>query len=307
MKKASGKADGGVRGRLARLLRRAGGGLRDAVYPPNVTCDVCGAELVAETRYNLCAGCAEEMPFIEGHRCVCCGLPVNDEAEWCLRCMNTESVFRVHRSPLVYAGKARTLVYSLKFGGKKYIATLFGAMMSDTFLSCGMEGEIIVPVPMTDRERRKRGFNQAELIARGIGARLNIPVLPALVKHRETAPQKELSGRERENNLHGCFSAVYAEYVAGRKILLVDDVFTTGATANECARTLLGAGAASVSVLTAAATKPRLAAERGEAPREVYDDGDGDAEEKRRHGRRQSARRLARTKSVCHSAENGIS
>lgn len=279
MKKTGGKCEGRGRERIADLLRTAGKGLCAAVYPADVTCDVCGAELVADTRYNLCAECVAEMPFIEGHRCVCCGLPVNDEAEWCLRCMNTESVYRVHRSPLLYSGKARTLVYALKFGGKKYVARLFGAMMSDAFLSCGMEGEIIVPVPMTDRERKKRGFNQAELLARDVGARLNMPVLPALVKHRETAPQKELTGRERESNLKGCFSAAYAEYIAGRKILLVDDVFTTGATANECARTLLGAGAASVSVLTAAATKPRLVAERGEeAPREIYDDFDAHAD-----------------------------
>ena len=150
---------------------------------------------------------------------------------------------------------------------------LLGAMMSDTFLSCGMEGEIIVPVPMTEKDEKKRGFNQSELLARDIGERLNIPVLPALSKTKDTAPQKELSGRARRENVKGCFSAAYAEYLAGRRILLVDDVFTTGATANECARTLLSAGAASVSVLTAAVTKPRLAVEKGEdGAVEVFDD-----------------------------------
>lgn len=267
------KERGRVRASLAAFFSRAGKAVRAAVYPENITCDVCGAELVAETRYNLCAACTEEMPFITGHRCLNCGLPVNDEADWCMRCMNTESVYLAHRSPLVYEGKARTLVYALKFGGKKYIARLLGAMMSDAFLSCGMEGEIIVPVPMTEKDEKKRGFNQSELLARDIGERLNIPVLPALSKTKDTAPQKELSGRARRNNVKDCFSAAFAEYIAGRKILLVDDVFTTGATANECARTLLRAGAASVSVLTAAVTKPRLAVENGEdAVTEVFDD-----------------------------------
>lgn len=264
---------GKAREKLSAALSRAGKALRDAVYPENVTCDVCGAELVAATRYNLCAACTEEMPFVTGRRCLNCGLPVNDEADWCMRCMNTESVFLAHRSPLVYEGKARALVYALKFGGKKYVARLLGAMMSDTFLSCAMEGEIIVPVPMTEKERKKRGFNQSELLAREVGARLNIPVLPALCKVRDTAPQKELSGRAREDNLKGCFSAAFGEYIAGRKILLVDDVFTTGATVNECARTLLKAGAASVSALTAATTKPRPAVEKGEeGGAEIFDD-----------------------------------
>lgn len=268
-------SDGGVavRNRLAALISRAGKSIRDAVYPENITCDVCGAELVAPTRYNLCAACTEEMPFVSGRRCLNCGLPVNDEADWCLRCMKTDSAYLLNRSPLVYAGKARALVYSLKFGGKKYIAKLLGAMMSDTFLTCGMEGEIIVPVPMTEKDLKKRGFNQSELLAREIGARLGIAVLPALVKTRDTAPQKELSGRERANNLKGCFTAAFSEYLAGRKILLVDDVFTTGATADECARTLLKAGAASVSVLTAAVTKPAPAVEKGDGnTAEVCDD-----------------------------------
>lgn len=267
------KERGRLRESVAALVSRAGKAVRDAVYPEDITCDVCGAELVAGTRYNLCAACTEEMPFIMGHRCLNCGLPVNDEADWCMRCMNTESIYLANRSPLVYEGKARSLVYALKFGGRKYIARLLGAMMSDTFLSCGMEGEIIVPVPMTEKDEKKRGFNQSELLARDIGERLNIPVLPALSKTKDTAPQKELSGRARRENVKGCFSAAYAEYLAGRRILLVDDVFTTGATANECARTLLSAGAASVSVLTAAVTKPRLAVEKGEdGAVEVFDD-----------------------------------
>ena len=84
-----------------------------------------------------------------------------------------------------------------------------------------------------------------------------MPVLPALVKVRETKPQKELTGKERAENLKGCFAVAYGEYVRGRKIVLVDDVFTTGSTANECTRMLLRAKAASVTVLTAAVTVPK--------------------------------------------------
>ena len=88
-----------------------------------------------------------------------------------------------------------------------------------------------------------------------------MPVLPALVKVKDTPPQKELSGKARAENLKGCFAVAYGEYVKGRKVLLVDDVFTTGSTANECARMLLKGRAGSVTVLTAAVTERKLSLE----------------------------------------------
>lgn len=248
-------------GKVARTVKRMLGALKDAVYPENVTCDLCGKELTADTRYNLCAACTERMPFVRGHVCLNCGVPMNDEADFCLRCQRTESVYKSNRSPLVYEGAAKQLIYSLKFGGKKYIAKLLGAMMADAYLNSGTDAEIVVFVPMSDAEKKKRGFNQAELLAREVGERLGLPVLPALAKVKETSPQKELTGKERAENLKGCFAVSYAEWIAGRRILLVDDVFTTGATANECARTLLKAKVRQVSVLTAAVTVQKPATE----------------------------------------------
>lgn len=250
----------------AEKMRAASGrvmrALKEAVYPENVTCDVCGEELAAATRYNLCGGCSAVMPFTEGRVCASCGAPISDEADFCLRCQRSDFAFRMNRSALLYDGAARELVYSLKFGGKKYIGKLLGAMMSDAFLRFGMEADIAVPVPMTAEEIKKRGFNQSELLAAETGKRLSLPVLPALIKAKETVPQKELGGRERAENLKGVFTAAYSEWIRGRKILLVDDVFTTGATADECSRTLLAAGVKSVSVLTAAVTKERLPVEK---------------------------------------------
>lgn len=241
--------------------------LKEALYPEGITCDLCGTELVADTRYTLCADCLAHMPFAGGHRCLVCGVPISDEADYCLRCQATESVFLRNVSPLIYEGRAKELVYALKFGKKKYIARLLGAMMSDAYIGSGAEAEIAVPVPMSASELKKRGFNQSALLADEAGGRLHMPVLPALVKVRETMPQKELSGKARAENVKGCFAAAYGDYVKGRKILLVDDVFTTGATANECARTLLKAKARSVTVLTAAVAVPQNRVEPGSVGR----------------------------------------
>lgn len=165
-----------------------------------------------------------------------------------------------NRSPLVYEGETRKIIYSLKFGKKKYLAQTLGALMADEFLKDNMEADIIVYVPMTEAEEKKRGFNQSELLAEEVGKRLNIAVLPALVKIKETKAQKELGGKERAQNLEGAFACVF-EQVNNRKILLIDDIFTTGATANECAKVLLKAKAREVNVLTAAVAKLKIPVE----------------------------------------------
>ena len=224
------------------------------------TCDVCGEELVADTRYRLCSDCIAKLPFANGHRCLCCGVPLADESDYCNRCQYERGAFVKNRSPLVYEGETRKIIYSLKFGKKKYLAQTLGALMADEFLKDNMEADIIVYVPMTEAEEKKRGFNQSELLAEEVGRRLNIAVLPALVKIKETKAQKELGGKERAQNLEGAFVCVF-EQVNNRKILLIDDIFTTGATANECAKVLLKAKAREVNVLTAAVAKLKIPVE----------------------------------------------
>lgn len=234
--------------------------LDDALYPLDCTCDVCGEELVEDTRYRLCSECIANLPFAKGHICLNCGMPLDDESDYCNRCQNQKSSFVKNRSPLVYDGEVKRMIHKLKFGKKKYIAQTLGALMADKYLESGMDSEIIVFVPMTESELKKRGFNQAELLAMEVGRRLDIPVLPALVKIKDTSQQKELKGKDRASNLEGAFACLF-EQVKGRKILLVDDVFTTGATANECANTLLKAKAREVCVLTAAVTKLKVQSE----------------------------------------------
>lgn len=245
---------------LVALVKRGLGAFRDILFPEDITCDICGNELRGDLRYRLCADCASKMPFIRGNYCVCCGAPISGEGEYCLRCQRSRGSFDINRSPLEYDGPAKDLIYALKFGKKKYIARTLAAMMADTFIEHGMEADIVVCVPMTDKELKKRGFNQSELLAKDVANRLNMPFLPALVKLKETSQQKQLSGEERANNLQGAFECVFRQ-VKNRRILLIDDVFTTGATANECAKTLINAGARSTSVLTAAVTRSKIPAE----------------------------------------------
>ncbi len=230
-------------------LSGMGKSLKEAVFPENVTCDCCGGELVADTRYRLCASCLGKMPFIKGKVCVECGSPLYNEADYCIRCQNSQFSFYKNRSVAVYDGVAQKLVHDLKFGKRKYIADTMAAMAVDVLLSSELKADIIVFVPMSEEERKARGFNQAELLARGIGERLGIAVLPALVKTRNTSEQKSLGAKQRRKNLKDAFECVF-DQVRGRDILLVDDVFTTGATVDACAEVLLKHKARSVSSLT---------------------------------------------------------
>lgn len=244
---------------VTRLLSNA----ESAIFPEDITCDICGDELIAPTRYRLCAGCLSALPYVGEHICLCCGVALTDEADYCNRCEKNDYKFRICRAPLIYEGAAKDAIYKLKFGGRKYIAVTLGALMADEYLKQAMDGEIATFVPMTAGEEKKRGYNQSELLAREVAGRLGLPLLPALIKIKDTSAQKRLTGNERADNIKGAFKCIFSE-IKGRKVLLIDDVFTTGATADECADALLKAGARSVSVLVAAVTKQKIPAENAE-------------------------------------------
>ena len=156
-----------------------------------------------------------------------------------------------------YEGSLRDLVHLLKYQGIRPAARLLGRFMSQSVMQAGWAaGLVVIPVPLASAKRRARGFNQAEEIARAFcreqgGNRIQLETT-SLQRTRETVSQTGLSREQRQANLRGAFTVSSREKVQGRTILLVDDVMTTGATAGECARVLLRAGAKEVFVATVA-------------------------------------------------------
>lgn len=245
---------------IAAAATRAIRACEDALYPEDVSCDICLEDIAMAGRYRICGKCLAELPYVGEHICLSCGMPMDDEGDYCLRCQNNEHFFKLNRAPFEYTGLAIKMIHDLKFRGKKYMADPLSAFMADAFLQNSMSADIVTFVPMTDDEVKRRGFNQSELLAAAVADRLNMAMLPALVKTKDTSEQKALNARDRAKNLEGAFECALSQ-VKRRNILLIDDIFTTGATSNECARTLLKAGAREVSCLTAAITKQKMSFE----------------------------------------------
>lgn len=216
------------------------------LYPPQAVCIACGRMRVDVPRYGLCAECAGQLQLPEPPFCPRCGRP-----GWAIECPDclTEPLYALdgRRSAYPYAQTAQRLVSALKYQSVAMAAEALADGMA-AIAPAGMD--MIVPVPLHSRRRRHRGYNQAEVLGRALACRMGLPVVDAVVRNRSTRTQTELSRTERAQNVSGAFSPLLD--VAGRSILLVDDVLTTGATAEACAAALKEGGAKRVLLLTAA-------------------------------------------------------
>jgi ComF family protein len=225
--------------RAAASLARRGGRLAlDLLYPPR--CVLCG-----RGGAFLCAACEDGLPRAGGRRCHRCWLPLPDGD--CRRCADSPLALDGLRTPYVYRGDARKLVHLLKFRDLSVLAEPMAARMAPLAAELTPAPSGAVPVPLSGRRERLRGYNQARLLARALAKELTLPFVDALRRTGSSPPQSEsASADERRANVRDAFAVRRRSAVAGLRLLLVDDVATTGATLDACARALLGAGAASV-------------------------------------------------------------
>ncbi len=190
---------------------------------------------------------------------MCCGrfFSGDGEAHLCGECLTEPPPFSRHRSAGVYDGVLRGLILVFKYGRVQALGGLLAdfmcrapALESDDIF----EGvDYVVPVPLHRRRRRRRGFNQALVLGRELAKRKELPVLArGLVRVKDAPPQASLDARERGRNIRGAFRPAKGRRLKGKTVLLVDDVYTTGATVRECSLALLKAGAAEVRVVTVA-------------------------------------------------------
>ncbi len=211
----------------------------------NFTCDLCGREVFSNE--HVCAKCRSALPWNNGNICPYCGRKVG-EPGICLECKEKRLAVDIARSPLLHEGEAaRTVVRCKK---QKYFYRTLAELMFPLPEEFG-DADALVFVPMTERAEKKRGYNQSRLIAEELSRLSGLPVLDAVKKIHETGMQKMLGRRDREKNLEGCFHVFDRKGVKGKKLIIVDDTLTTGATVSELASVLKRAKASAVYAITA--------------------------------------------------------
>ncbi|WFS61850.1 ComF family protein [Pseudodesulfovibrio thermohalotolerans] len=224
-------------------------------------CAVCGA-VMTDGSQVLCDACAEGLPLRTGGLCPTCGAMSGHETDPPSQCPDC----RLEPPPWdelyfhgPYAGRMRELIIGYKFGNRYDRNRLLATLGIEAFEARpGRTPDAVVPVPLHGRRLVWRGFNQSAEIGRGLARRLKLPLLlHGLERTRNTPPQTSFGFKERQINIKGAFAANPAR-IEGRRVLLVDDVYTTGSTLRECARTLRRAGCAAVDVLVLARTRRDL-------------------------------------------------
>lgn len=225
------------------------------LYPQGIKCVVCGKELYEENRYGICSGCLLKANV---RFCPKCGRAVGETTVYCEDCTKTKREFNEARAPFIFEGKAKTIVHGLKYGGKKYLAKTIAQYLADEYYKNDWYVDFITFVPMHPKKQKLRGYNQAELIANEVAKIINKPLINSLDRVKYSQNFARLSRKERIKEAEE--SVIAKDKYKKKSILLIDDVFTTGATSEACAKALNKSGASDVFVLTfcTSVCKPEL-------------------------------------------------
>lgn len=215
--------------------------LIDFIFPP--ICPICN-KIAAGNNAGICPECEGRLPYVGDSYCMKCGKPVDEDEEYCSDCLTCTHEYDEGRAALVYDELTSKSLYRFKYNHKKEYAKVYGRIMTERLGEKikSWDVDVIVPVPVHKSKMKKRGYNQAKLIADEVSKRLDIPVCHRLVtRNTATTVQKELGAKARQNNLKKAFNVTRND-VKYRTVLIVDDIYTTGATVDAMARCLKGVG-----------------------------------------------------------------
>ena len=213
-----------------------------------IKCGYCGE--IAENMRYVCEKCDKKFELEElKNRCKYCGAKLFDKNRICIKCMKEKKYYDEFIYFSEYEDVLKNKMLAYKFNDKKYLKDFFAQELAKYL--CGVQADYIIGVPITKKRLRERGYNQTNLIAKELGKILEIEYIPdMLVKIKDTEHQSKLTKTERKFNIKNCFKVADIYNIDGKKILLIDDIFTTGATVNECSKVLKKSGAKEVKVAT---------------------------------------------------------
>lgn len=222
----------------------------DLLFPP--ICAGCG-----KRGLRWCNECQQTVTPIPEPICEVCGIPVAKNSQLCDRCQSSRPAYYALRSWVVFDGPVRGALHQLKYKGNMSLGETLAAPLAEFSTRLGWHVDLVVPVPLSDQRKKERGYNQVAMVALPFSIMRKWNYCPeALKRSRHTRTQVGLTAEERRANVLGAFSAENA-LVAGKSILLMDDVATTGSTLSSAAESLLAAGAKTVYTLTLARALPQ--------------------------------------------------
>ncbi len=217
------------------------------LYPSR--CPFCDGVLGISNCIGICSNCEKEVEFVKEPYCKKCGKPIENEVdELCVDCMERKFSFEYGHAVFVYNYSMKNAVARFKYNGRYEYAEYFAGQavkMYENWIN-KISPDALIPVPIHKSRYRQRGYNQAQVIAESIGAKLGIDVINNLIiRVKQTLPQKELSVIERHKNLYGAFDIVEEMKELYRElkcVIMIDDIYTTGSTIEACADILKGSG-----------------------------------------------------------------
>lgn len=222
--------------------------IKRSLFNTGWTCNACGKEIFSG---YFCEDCLKSIVKINKDKCFHCGRRTLYPVNYCDSCIEKNLNFDIARSVYEYQAPLSFVIQNFKYENAKYHAEFFANEMYEIFINENLYCDVITFVPMHEKRLRKRGYNQAELLAKELSKLVGVEVLDCITKTKETEHQANLTQKEREKNLKGTFKA-NKKVVAGKSVLLVDDVMTTGSTVDAISKELKRAGATKISVLTLA-------------------------------------------------------
>lgn len=225
------------------------------IYPSNIYCISCGSIIDNSRDYALCDSCMQRFHWLGEKTCQKCGKILSPDYRnpLCWDCRTFDHEFDRGFTCVQYGLYERGLLMDYKYRGKAYIGRKLGDVLYDRMSLEEETFDLLVPVPMHRKKQARRGYNQADIMARRMSRRSGIPCAPGLLqRRRETLPMKGLGPFERYENLRGSFSVSPQNHypIEGKRILLIDDIYTTGSTADACSLALREAGAGRVCVVS---------------------------------------------------------
>ncbi|WP_041267047.1 ComF family protein [Geotalea daltonii] len=230
--------------------------LLDIIFPP--LCHLCRVYIPNAGDVHLCTSCLEQLHPVASPLCPICGVPFATEDgidHRCGACSVRRPAYVAARAAFVFDGPIQELIHRFKYAHKTHLSRPLALMTARHLADFAGQtaADIVIPVPLHKKRLRWRSYNQAILLAAVLSKEWRIPLSRnALQRTRWTEPQINLAADERQQNVKGAFAVAEPERVADRRIILIDDVFTTGSTVEECAKTLKKAGAAEIFIITVA-------------------------------------------------------